>query len=122
VHAADVKAADLIRASTFRFEFQPIIDSKNTPYRFDLTSSAENEAEGVALWATRGDRYGDGAMHVNDVPRWADLAFETFAPTPSRWRMLSVLPSPRGNVAVTAFAIGWLVLGVMFRILSRFPE
>lgn len=117
--AADVSASDLVRAPSYRFEFLPIPTSKNTPYRVDVVSSDTQNAEGVALWATKGERYAGGAMLINDIPRWADLAFKTYAPAPSRWRALMNMPSPRRQIVVTAIGANWILLGLIVGALSR---
>jgi hypothetical protein len=118
VRSASVPAADLVRMHSYRFEFPPIASPSNTPYSLDLVSSDTHQAQGVALWATKGVRYAGGAMLINGVPRWADLAFKTYAPAPSRWRMLMSMPASRKYLAIGGFAANWIMLAVVFRALT----
>ena len=89
IHGTDVRAADLVTAPVFRFEFPPIDDSAGQTYRVDLRPSDLPPA-GVAVWATKGERYRGGSMLINDRERWADLAFTAVAPAGrSSWDRLS---------------------------------
>lgn len=117
VRSAEISAADLVNGPSYRFEFPPILDSQYRKYRLEL-SSETSPAEGVALWATKGERYEEGAMRINDADRWADLAFQTHAPAPSIWRLLMTLRQTnpvRAYVVVAALAATWLLLGVALR-------
>lgn len=107
-----VSAASLVRGGSYRFEFSPIVGSKDRLYRFELDATDMNSA--VKLWATRGDPYEDGALLANGRPRWADLAFQTFAPTRSLWRV-AWSEAPRGRIALGALAGAWILLGLLFR-------
>lgn len=121
VRAAEARAEDLVRAPSFRFDFAPIPDSRDRTYRMDLVAAA---AEGVAFWATRGERYGGGRMHANGRDRWADLAFRAHAPAPSVWGRLMTLRAshPARAYAVMAILVAiWLLLGFAVRLLTIIP-
>lgn len=122
IRSATVPAASLVRSPTYLFEFPPIGDSKDRPYRLDVVSEDASGPHGVALQATRGAGYGGGAMVINDIGRWADLAFEVDAPAPSGLRALvgagAGWRAARGVVVVVLFAVIWALLGVLFRALS----
>ena len=118
---AEVPAEDVVRDPSYRFEFAPVPESKDRSYRLDLSAP---EPVGVALWATRGDRYDGGSMHVNGRTRWAELAFQVHAPAPSVWSRLLTLRdrSPvRAYVVLAASAGIWLLLGVALRLLTSIP-
>jgi hypothetical protein len=118
IHSADVLAGDLISAPSYRFEFPPIPNSKGRTYRFDL---AGTPAQGVAFWATHGDRYEGGSLSVNDRGRWADLVFHTYAPVPSLWQRVMALrktDSARSTVIIAAFPTIWLLAGFTIQVLS----
>jgi hypothetical protein len=90
---ATVPAAALVRDEAYDFRFSPIDDSNGRWFRLDVASSSADPAAGVALWATKGERLERGAsLRINDVPRWASLAFETRAPR--RTPLWSALTSP----------------------------
>lgn len=119
----EVLAEDLVRGRSYRFEFAPIPISKDRVYRLDLVASP---AEGVAFQATKGDRYPGGRMHANGRDRFADLAFQTYAPSPTIWGRLMTLrrTNPvRAYLVIAAFAAIWLILGAVARTLARLsPE
>jgi hypothetical protein len=124
VRSAEVTAADLVKTSSYQFEFAPILDSKDRVYRLDLVSSSEQPARGVAFWATKGERYRHGALMVNNQARWADLAFRTEAPAPSRWRLLMTLrrTNPIRAYAVMAGLVAtWVGLGIALRAIPNIP-
>ena len=94
-------------------------------YRLDLFSSEKSPSKGVAVWATKGERYRGGTMLINDRLRWADLAFKTFVPSGrSSWRRLMEMPAPesgrflRAHVVIAGLAAYWAVFGVVLRALS----
>lgn len=118
VRSADVRAEDLIKASSYRFEFPPVLDSEDRSYRLDLVPSAITPAEGVAFWATKGERYAGGSLRINNQDRWADMAFRAYAPAPSIWRLLMTLRETnpvRGHIVIAVFVAVWLLLGLMLR-------
>jgi hypothetical protein len=118
VRRANVLVEELIRSPSYRFEFPPIINSKDREYRLSLASFS---AEGVAFWATKGERYDGGFMSVNDRERWADLEFRTYAPAPSVWRRLMTLRETnrvRADLVIAAFPVIWLLVGFVIRILG----
>ena len=116
VRAVDVPAATVAAAPTYRFEFEPVNGSKDAPYRFDVTSPAPT---GLTLWATRGEGYPEGALAINDISRWADLAFEVDAPVPTRWSAIVELPFPRNYAVAGALVAEWLLVGVAFVLIAR---
>lgn len=121
LHVAEVLARDVLRAPSYRFEFAPIPDSRDHTYRLDLVAAP---AEGIAFWATRGDRYEGGAMHANGRARWADLAFRVYAPAPTIWGRLMELRTThpmRAYVALAALAAVWLLVGLVLRTFTAVP-
>lgn len=116
VREATIQAARLTRGGSYRFEFVPIVSSKNRTYRFDLSTTEASSAVGV--WATRGDSYPGGTLLANGRSRWADLVFRTSASTRSLWRVVW-WEAPLGRIALGALAVGWLALGFIFRRLAQ---
>lgn len=112
VRNVEVPAEDLLRGSSYSFEFAPILDSKDHTYRLDLIASP---ADGVAFWATKGERYPGGRMHANGRERWADLAFRVHAPTLSVWGQFKALHA-RSPVRVYVVAAA---LAAFFLLVSR---
>lgn len=123
VHIAEVLAEEVVTGQSYRFEFAPIPNSKDRTYRLDLVAAP---AEGVAFWATKGERYEGGSMHANGRERWADLAFRAHAPAPSIWGRLMALRDTnptRVYLTVAAFTAIWLLLGFVLRTLPNvLPE
>jgi hypothetical protein len=126
MRSADVGAADVVGVESYRFEFSPVLDSRNRIYQLDLTASGTNPADGVAVWATKGERYTGGTMLVNGVPRWADMAFKAHAPAPSGLQLLTAgavdSSVSRGHVVLAAFAAVWIAFGLFLRAFSRIPD
>lgn len=120
VHVFDVPAAELTRASSYRLEFPPMHGSRNTPFRLEFTSSSSRAGDGVTLLATRGRGYGGGTLEINGVPRWADLAFRTYAPVPARWRLL--LSNGNGWLVLAGLGVTWALLGFVFRGIARLAQ
>ena len=121
VRTGEASSSDVVRAPSYRFEFAPIVDSKDRTYRFDLIAS---EGEGVAFWATKGERYARGVMRANGRDRWADLAFRAYAPNPSVWRRLMTLRETNPVRAYLVIAAGlaiWLLLGFILREIQAIP-
>ena len=121
-----VAAASLVPATPYRFEFAPINDSKDARFRLDLRSSETAPVIGLAVWATKGERYADGALQINGRDRWADLAFRTSAPAGrSIWdRLIEMDPPPPGIssriVILSALAAYMLISGFVLRAFARF--
>lgn len=121
VGTTEILAEDVVRAPSYRFEFAAIPDSRDRTYRLDLVAAP---AEGVAFWATKGDRYEGGSMHANGRDRWADLAFRAYAPAPSIWNRFMALwaTNPvRAALATAALTAVWLLLGLALRALANIP-
>ena len=121
VRSTEVSAATFMSGSSYRFEFDPIEDSRDAVFRLDLFSSASSPAKGIAVWATKGER-SEGTLLINGRERWADLAFRTFAPGGrSAWRRLldvaSVREHYRGAIVFGLLAAYWGVLGLVLRVL-----
>ena len=115
---AVVGAADLVKGPSYRFEFPPILDSQDRSYLLNIVSSAMTPAEGLAFWATKGERYTGGSLRINDQDRWADMAFRAYAPAPAIWRLLVTLRATnpvRGDIAIAAFVAIWLLMGLVLR-------
>jgi hypothetical protein len=118
---AVVPAAALLEADSYRFEFAPIPRSMGKAYRLDVAASGDDPATGVALVATKGDRYAGGTMLANGRPRWADLAFETDAPV-ARSSLESLLEPEeswsaglRDRVILAAVLGYWIAFGAAIR-------
>jgi hypothetical protein len=121
VRTGEVLAEDVLRGPSYRFEFVPISDSKDRTYRLDLVSAP---AQGVAFWATKGDRYDGGSMHANGRDRWADLAFRADAPAPSifsRFLALRATHPARAYLLIVALTAVWVLLGLVLRRLATIP-
>ena len=119
---ANVPAADVVSKPLYRFEFAPVPkESRDQIYRLDVRASPSHPAQGVALWATKGEGYDGGSLFINERERWADLTFATFARGGrSPWRRLMDASSARlgayfAPVVVVALMGYWLALGVVLR-------
>jgi hypothetical protein len=124
LRAAEVEAAALVTGQSYIFEFEPILDSKDRVYRLDFVSSETRPPQGVALWATKGERYDGGALFINGTRRWADLTFRTHAAAPSIWRLLMTLRETnpiRAQLVLAAFAAVWLLSGLAAGVLAGLP-
>jgi hypothetical protein len=125
VRSADVRAEDLIKAPSYLFEFPPILNSEDRSYRLDLAPSAITPAEGVAFWATKGERYAAGRLRINNQDRWADLAFRAYAQAPSIGRLFMTLRDTnpvRGHIVIVSFVAVWLLLGLMLHATARMSD
>jgi len=117
----EVLAEDVMSGPSYQFEFAPIPDSRDRTFRLDLVASP---AEGIAFWATMGERYAGGSLHANGRDRWADLAFRVHAPAPSVWGRLMTLRDTnpvRAYVVMAAFMAIWLLLGLVVHTLTAIP-
>jgi hypothetical protein len=110
--SAELPAAELVRADTYRFEFAPIPDSRAVLYQLDILSSPDAPSRGVALRATRGERIPNGVLLINGVERWADLAFETDA---TRGRAATV----KALASVAVLGIAWMAFALLLREIIR---
>lgn len=125
VRHGELPVARVVASSLYTVEFEPIDDSKDSIYRFDLASSQSHPASGIAVWATKGDRYDDGALQINGRERWADLAFKALAPAGrSVWDRLTSMQSPPPGVSTRALilvglAAYLLMSGFVLRAFSR---
>lgn len=122
VRSAEIPAEELVKASSYRFEFAPIVDSEDRTYRLDFTASP---GESIAFWATKGKRYDRGTMHANGRDRWADLAFQVDAPAPSVWGGLMTLRETnpvRASLVIAAFLALWFLLGLVLRGIAAIPD
>jgi hypothetical protein len=128
VRSGEMSAADLLSSSSYRLEFAPIDDSKDSVYRLELMSSGNQPATGIAVWATKGWRYAEGAMQINGRERWADLAFRTFAPAGrSTWERLTSMQSPPPgvsprNVILASLSAYLLASGFVLRAFWRWHQ
>jgi hypothetical protein len=118
---ADVPAATLVATSSYRFAFAPIADSRGLSYRLDVAGDAEQPPGGVALVATKGNRYSEGTMLVNGTERWADLAFRAVSPEgQSGWTKLRSVQArepgvSRADVILAGLAGYWILFGILLR-------
>ena len=125
VRRGDLPARRLVSSPSYRLEFASIDDSKDSMFRLDLMSSETAPASGVAVWATKGERYADGALQINGRERWADLAFEAFAPGGrSTWDRLMDMKSPPPGLSSTGVILGalaayWLASGFVLLAFRR---
>lgn len=120
VRSAVVPAA-VVRPPVYRVEFLPILDSKERSYRLDIIGLGQ----GPAFWATKGERYGGGAMHANGRERWADLAFRVDAPVPSVWELLVTLRETnpvRACLVTGALLALWVLVGLALRAIETFSK
>jgi len=126
VRRGEVPAARLNSAKSYRLEFAPIDDSKDSTFRLELMSSDSDPVTGLAVWATKGGRYADGALQINGRDRWADLTFRTFAPAGrSIWDRLMEMDAPPPGISsrtviLAALAVYMLMSGFVLRAFSRF--
>ena len=125
VRTGEFASASLLASPSYTVEFAPIDDSKDSAFHLELLSSEQDPARGVALWATKGERYDGGTLQINGRDRWADLAFRTVAPAGrSIWDRLMDMESPppgisRTAVILAALAAYLLVSGFVLRAFSR---
>lgn len=122
VRSGVIRAAELAGRRSYRFEFSPIADSRNRSYRFELTAS--DMSSGFVLRAAKGEGYPEGTLTVNGRSRWADLAFQTIAPTSSMWHTLwtsRTASGSSGRLVLALLAATWVAMGVMFRALLSIP-
>ena len=111
-----------VRPPAYRFEFTPIADSQDRSYRLDIVAPS---GQGPAFWATKGVRYGGGAMHANGRERWADLAFRVDAPVPAVWDLLMTLRETnpvRACLVSGALLALWIVVGLALRAIETFSK
>jgi hypothetical protein len=126
VRHGEIPVARALSSSPFTVEFEPIDDSKDAVYRFDLASSPSQPANGIAVWATKGGRYPAGTLQINGRDRWADLAFKALAPgVQSDWERLVSMQSPPPGISsrtaiLAALAVYLLMCGLVLRAFSRF--
>jgi hypothetical protein len=126
VRQGELSVARVLASSTYTVEFEPIEDSKDSIYRFDLASSQSQPASGIAVWATKGDRYPGGALQINGRDRWADLAFKALAPAGrSDWERLVSMQSPPPGISSRTMILASLVVyilmsGFVLHAFSRF--
>jgi hypothetical protein len=115
--SADVPAAALVREEEYLFAFEPIRDSVDRMYEFDIAPSAAAPGRGIALVATKGERLDEGGLRINDRPRWASLAFQTQTSGRSLFRglMTSEPGRPPRWLALVGLVGAWLCLGLLLR-------
>jgi hypothetical protein len=77
VHADDVAADEFARRHRYVFAFAPVRDSAAREFLLEIAPDPGSPVAGVAFWATKGASAAEGGLRINDVPRWANLAFET---------------------------------------------
>jgi hypothetical protein len=120
VAAARLDAATLLQSQWHRLSFEPVAESRGRDYRLDIRSAEDRPASGVAVWATRGTRYGGGALLINGTERWADMGFRAVAANPAVWQALAAgsstrLGIPAGVAIIAMFLLQWVVLGTILR-------
>ncbi len=120
IRSAEVEAADLVRSDSYRFAFAPVPDSLGGSYQLEVSSSADAPSRGVALWATKGERFRDGWLIVNGVERWADLAFEVEATAPPRPPAWVNVRHPLVLFTYGGLALTWIGVAYALRQLARY--
>jgi len=113
-----VTVDELLQSPSYRFEFAPLGDSADHSYLLEI---APGQTEGVAFWATKGERYAGGSLRINNQDRWADLGFQTYAPAPSIGQLFMTLREAhpvRGDIVIGAMTAIWLLLGLLIRVLA----
>jgi hypothetical protein len=111
---ADVAAADLVRRPRYTFVFDPLADSRGHEFELEIASASSTDAgQGVALWATKGNRLDHGSLLINARPRWASLAFRTGPSPDSLFRALMQGGDPDRPprwLAVVGLLASWVAL------------
>ena len=124
VRVADVKAADLVRDDSYVFRFDVMDDSLDHEYELEIAPSPDDPGYGVAFRATKGERAEDGALRINDVPRWGSLAYRTYTP---RVSILNALLMPAGAgrpprwLGLAAVVGIWISLRFVLRAATSLP-
>ncbi len=81
-------AAAVARGGPFTWRFSPVDGSRGKQYA--LTVSMPNapfgEGQAIRLYATRGERYADGALTYDGRSEWGDLVFATEAARATSFR------------------------------------
>ncbi len=72
-------AEDVLRESSFVWDFPPIDISSGRRYRLEIRSPIARPGEGITLLATREEGYPEGALFLDGREQWGDLVFETSA-------------------------------------------
>ena len=111
--SAHVAAEDLVRAESYVFSFPPIQLSSDHEFRLDVAPSPGTARSGVAFWATKGARLNYGGLLINDMPRWASLAFRTRTPAVAPIRAMFGARDPQRPpqwLAAIGLAGAWLAL------------
>ncbi len=122
VRGAVVTADRLLQSPSYRFEFPPIGNSADHSYRLDI---APVQTEGIAFWATKGERYLGGNLRINNQDRWADMGFRAYAPAPSiGWLLMTLRDTNpvRGYVVIVSFVAVWLLLGLLVRAMAQMSD
>jgi hypothetical protein len=122
---ADVPASDLAGDDSYVFRFTPFQFSKDHEFRFDIAPSPGNSGRGVALWATKGNRLDEGSLLINEVPRWASLAFKTHTSAERPIRALltnSESRRPPRWLALIGLLGAWLALRVVLKALVAYRD
>ena len=109
---ADVRASDVVRDRTYHVSFPPLEIRDHMCCDVEITSSPDDPASGVALWAVREPSDSDDTLTFDGKPRWGHLAFDahlTTRPSPLRtavWVSLALLFAGWGVLASIVRALG----------------
>jgi hypothetical protein len=102
-------AAHVLTGSTYRWEFEPVMDSAGRRFRLEVSAPATAAGQGIGLVASYEDLYPDGALFIADREQWGDLVFSTAATRATVFRTLEDLmrdkPAPLHS--------RWFLLGVL---------
>lgn len=113
-----VSAAEVAVRPAFEWAFIPLENSQFERYRLEITAT---DNSGLALLATRGDRYPGGSLTANGTSRWADLLFRTSASVPvssileTLWSRQSAPGRVSGKAILVLLAVNWIAMGFLFR-------
>jgi hypothetical protein len=116
----DVAAADLVRAPSYVFRFDPIDDSLNHEFELRIMASSHKPGSGVAAWATKGSS-SEVSLLINNRPRWASLAFQTHTPAVSLVRALlhtDHSERPPQWLALVGLVASWIALRFVLKAVS----
>ncbi len=113
-----VPAGEVAGRPAFQWAFIPLENSQFERYRFEVTAT---DNSGLALLATRGDRYPGGSLTANGRSRWADLLFQTSSSVPvssvfeALWVKRAGPGRASGRLILTLLAVNWIAMGFLFR-------
>jgi hypothetical protein len=115
IRRAEVAAADFVRNDAYRFEFGRVPGSRGRLYQLVVSSADEAARTGVALEATKGERFSEGALLANGSERWADLAFAVHAVPPPPPPVWVNVRHPLVQFTYAGLALAWVAVAYALR-------